>query len=51
MIQKPKHIEFKKRAEIAYFSLPKTVCKKFDKLMSTMKEDIQILVEQKKIYN
>lgn len=50
MIQQPEHIELKKRAEIAYYSLPKSVCKKFDRLMSIMQEDIQILVQQRKIY-
>ena len=50
MIQQPKHIVLKKRAEIAYFSLPKPVCKKFDRLMSIMQEDIQTLVQQRKIY-
>jgi len=50
MMEQPKHIELKKRAEIALSSLPKHVSKKFDKLMSIMIEDIQILSKQGKIY-
>ena len=50
MIEQPEHIELKKRAEIALFSSPKQVVKKFDRLMSIMLEDIQLLVKQGKIY-
>lgn len=50
MIEQPEHIELKKRAEIALSSLPKHVSNRFDRLMAIMMEDIQVLVQQRKIY-